>query len=64
MFRWLPNYMTTFNPFNRQINDVTFVAWLKTRDYLMTVSNIETWSSAVIIDVKPVNSQVQILQET
>lgn len=32
--------------------------------YLMTVSNIETWSSAVIIDVKPVNSQVQILQET
>lgn len=42
-----PDYMTAFNPFNRQMHEVTVVAWLEIEDYLITLSNSETWSSAV-----------------
>lgn len=43
VFKWPPDYMTTFNSSNRQMHEVTFVAWLEIKDYLITLSNLETF---------------------
>lgn len=67
VFRWLPDYMTTFNPSNRQMHEVTFVAWLEVEDYLITLSNFATWSSTLtrkppdIRLLKPVSSRFRNL---
>lgn len=56
---WLPGYMSTFNPFNRQMHEVTPVARLENEDYLITLSSFKTWSSALKEKFNPVGSRVE-----
>lgn len=59
VFRWLPGYMSTFNPFNRQMHEVISVACLENEDYLITLSSLKTWSSALKEKFNPVSSRVE-----
>ncbi len=47
MAAWIHDHISHFNPFNRQMHEVSFVAGLEIEDYLITLSNSETLSSAV-----------------